>query len=109
MSKQLKITESKKSEISDASALDLDSDSQPISVAPIAQSNSLNPPVAQQLPKIQQSLDNILLLEFSEIRIQDTENSDDMITQLKHDNFDLRDTIKIVRDLIVNINVISYF
>ena len=58
-----KKTKSKKSEISDASALDLDSDSQPIPVASIAQ------PIAQQLITIQQTL-NTLLTEISGIHTQ---------------------------------------
>ena len=82
-------------ETSDASALILASDSQSTSVASIAPSISLDPPVDQQLLQIQQSLQQILL-DFTQIRIQATKNSDD-ITQLKHDTSGLRDAIGIVR------------
>ena len=68
-----KIIESKKSETSDASALDIDSDSQPI---------SLDPSIAQQLINIQQTLDK-LLIEVSGIHTQVDNHSDD-IEQLKH-------------------------
>ena len=95
MSKQLRKTESKKSETSDASAFDLDSDSQPISLASIAQSISLGPHVAQKLIKIQQSLDT-LLLDFSGIRSLAAKNADH-IAQLQHRTSALSDTINIVR------------
>jgi len=93
--KQLTKTEFKKSEPSNASTLDPASDFQPISVASITQSISVDSPLDQQLLKIQQSLDQIQL-EFSIFRIQATMNSD-YITQLKHDTSDLRDTIHNVR------------
>jgi hypothetical protein len=51
-SKQLNKTDSEKLETSEGSALDIDSDSQPISLSPISQPISLDS-IDQQLIKIQ--------------------------------------------------------
>jgi len=95
MSKQLKKSESKKSETSHASALDLDSDSQPISLAFIAQPISLNLSIAQQLMKIQESLDK-LISKVSGIHTQFNNKTAD-VEQIKHRNSELTDTINKVR------------